>query len=170
MRETNLLDQIKNLRHSQQLLAIAALFLVVTIGWIFLGIFTGQQNSKISPLQKKAAAPLTPQIDEEVLKEIEGKRVYTDAELSNFPIYKVISVNRGKEKTIVPITFDENDLEEKSQPSVTLETITQTNPTETSTQSSETSSQENQESTDPTPPPVNPSDTPQTESPEPQVP
>lgn len=117
------MDQLKSLKHGQQLLAIVILLLVLSIGWIFLGIFAGQQSSRISPAQKKAATPLTPQLDETILETIENKRVYSDSELSNFPIYKVISVNRGKEKTIVPITFDESELNEEGNQSGSLEDI-----------------------------------------------
>lgn len=123
MPKNSVIDQLKALKHGQQLLAIVILLLVLSIGWIFLGIFAGQQSSRISPAQKQAATPLTPQLDESVLEEIENKRVYDESELSNFPIYKVITVNRGKEKTIVPITFDENELNEEANRSGSLEDI-----------------------------------------------
>jgi len=128
MRKNSFIDQLKSLRRGQQLLAIIILLLIVSIGWIFLGIFAGQQTSKISPELTKAASPLTPQLDDTILEEIENKHEYTKEELENFPIYKVISINRGKEQTIVPISYDESEQEEKSKPTVTLDKITAPSP------------------------------------------
>lgn len=133
MRKTSFVDQLKNLKHGQQLLAMAILLLVVSVAWIFLGIFTGQQSSSITPAQKKASAPLTPQLDETILEEIENKKVYSESELDTFPIYKIISINRGKEQTIVPITFDESELSEDSKPRGSLESIS--SPTTPTTES-----------------------------------
>lgn len=135
MQKISFVDQLKSLKHGQQLLAMVILLLVVSIAWIFLGIFAGQQSTSISPAQKKAAAPLTPQLDESILEEIENKRVYTQSELDSFPIYKIISINRGKEQSIVPITFDENELTEDSRSSGSLESITSPSTQETQSES-----------------------------------
>ena len=121
MRKNSMIDQIKSLRHGQQLLAIVILFLVLTFAWIFLSIFAGQRESTISPALQNAAKPLTPQIDEATLETIENKRSYSDEELDNFTIYKIITVNRGKEQKVVPITYDET--EEEYQVSGSLEDI-----------------------------------------------
>ena len=114
-KDTSFINQLKNLQYGQQFLAILILLFVLALAWIFVGIFAGQQTSAISPAQKKAAAALTPQLDVTVLEEIESKRVYSDDELSTFPIYKVIPIDRGRQQAIVPITYQEET--EDNQPS-----------------------------------------------------
>ena len=116
MKKNSITDQLKQMKHGQQIFAIIILIFVLVLSWIFVEIFSGQQQTKISPALTKAALPLTPQLDTEVLTEIEEKRVFTAQELENFPIYKVISINRGKEQTVVPISVDSADLEEDSSP------------------------------------------------------
>ena len=106
-KDTSFINQLKNLQYGQQFLAILILLFVLAFAWIFVGIFAGQQTSAISPAQKKAAAALTPQLDVTVLEEIESKRVYSNDELSTFPIYKVIPIDRGRQQAIVPITYQE---------------------------------------------------------------
>ncbi len=122
MKKNSLTDQIKNLKHGQQLLASAILFLVLVLAWIFVGIFAGQQESKISPTLKKAALPLTPDLNEEILTELEEKRVYTEDELANFTIYKIITTDRGKQQSIVPITVFAEDLEAQEESGSSLKT------------------------------------------------
>ncbi|NCN50998.1 MAG: hypothetical protein GW925_00925 [Candidatus Pacebacteria bacterium] len=159
MRKNSFIDQLKSLRHGQQLLAIIILLLIVSIGWIFLGIFAGQQTSKISPELTKAASPLTPQLDDTILEEIENKHEYTKEELENFPIYKVISINRGKEQTIVPISYDESEQEEKSKPTVTLDKIAAPSPDPQTSSDTQTPDAETTTETTPTPQPTSSPDT-----------
>ncbi len=160
MKKKNLIDQLKSLKHGQQFLAIVILFLVLSVAWIFLSIFAGHQESKISPALQKAAQPLTPQIDEATLEKIEAKHYYTHDELGSFPIFKVITTNRGKEQTIVPITYDETG-RQKKKPSGSLESIldapndeSKTKPTTTSPSPSTTTESAPNPSAEPTLAPV----------------
>lgn len=152
MQKISFVDQLKNLKHGQQLLAMGILLLVISVAWIFLGIFAGQQSTIITSAQKKAATPLTPQLDETVLAEIENKRAYTQSELENFPIYKVISIDRGRQQTVVPITFDENELIENTRRSGTLQSLSPSPTPETNQTQTESPQTQPQSDTNETPP------------------
>ena len=138
MKKNSIADQIRSLKHGQQLLASAILFFILVVLWIFVGIFAGQQESKISPALKKAALPLTPNIDEDIITELEEKRVYTQDELANFTIYKIITTDRGKEQSIVPITVFSEDLEEQTATKASLNDIIAPESTSDASESAET--------------------------------
>ncbi len=110
MQKNSLTNQLKNLQQSQQLLAIAILFLVVVFSWVFIEMFTEQQKSTISPALTKAALPLTPTLDLKTIDSLESKHYFSSDELASFPIYKFISTENGKESIIVPITVFAEDL------------------------------------------------------------
>lgn len=74
-------------------------------------MFTEQQKSTISPTLTKAAKPLTPTINAATLDKLESKHYFSADELANFPIYKFISTENGKETVVVPITVFAEDLE-----------------------------------------------------------
>lgn len=99
------------------MLAIAILFLVVVFSWVFIEMFTEQQKTTVSPALTKAAQPLTPTLSTETIDKLENKHYFDSNELSNFPIYKFISTENGKETVVVPITVFAEDLEPQEETS-----------------------------------------------------
>lgn len=88
MVETNSFqDQLKNLQKRKELLIILMFLFVIIIFWIGLSLFTSQQKLGITAEQKKLAQPLTPNINTSVIEKVEQKRVFSDFELEDFPIY-----------------------------------------------------------------------------------
>lgn len=87
MVENSFQDQLKSLQKRKELLIILLFLFVIIIFWIGLSLFTSQQKLGITPEQKKLAQPLTPNISISVLEKVEQKRVFSEFELQDFPIY-----------------------------------------------------------------------------------
>jgi hypothetical protein len=83
--------QLSHLRHRQEILAILIFSLVTCLVWVSLELMTSQRKTTVSAELMKLAQPLTPTINNQVLNELQQKRHYAEAELSSFPIYRVIS-------------------------------------------------------------------------------
>jgi hypothetical protein len=89
-------QELNRLRRQKSVLWVGILFLVVTLIWIAISIFTSQRKVKIDQNLTKLAQPLIPRLDTEVFSTIEQKRLLTDEELSSFPIY--VYLLEGDEK------------------------------------------------------------------------
>ncbi len=87
MVENSFQDQLKSLQKRKELLIILLFLFVIIIFWIGLSLFTSQQKLGITSEQKKLAQPLTPNINISVLEKVEQKRVFSEFELQDFPIY-----------------------------------------------------------------------------------
>lgn len=83
--------ELKGLRHKQQLLGILLFSLVTIVVWVGISLILSQQSTRISSALQRLALPLNPSINVEVLSEIEQKRAYDPATLTNFPIYRLLS-------------------------------------------------------------------------------
>ncbi len=90
---------IKKLQQKQALLRALIFSFVTIIIWIGFSIFRTQQTTGISPELLKLAEPINPNIDITVLDRLEAKRSFTTAELTNFPINRLI-VENGIEKIV----------------------------------------------------------------------
>ncbi len=104
-------QEIASLRHNQYFLAILVLLFVSIIVWTSVSIFTSQKETKISPKLQQLAKPLTPNLKIEVINELENKHVYSEEELSAFPIYKIIVSQDGRQKRVVTIDTDETTVD-----------------------------------------------------------
>lgn len=102
---------LTKLRYNQHFLAVAILFLVSVVFWVGFEMFESQHESKISPQQLKLATPLNPVLDVAVVDELEKKPYFSSSELTNFTIYKLVSMELGEFARAIPIEQDESTLE-----------------------------------------------------------
>lgn len=102
--------RLNALKNKQQLLYLMLFSLATVIIWVTISLITSQKRPGISPELQKLAAPLTPTLNQDTLRKIEQKRFYSDADLANFPIYKVITSSNGIDERIVTIETAEEDI------------------------------------------------------------
>jgi hypothetical protein len=91
------------LRYKQEILAIFSLLLVSVLFWIIISLFSSQQKTKITPELTKMAVTLNPTVNTALLDELVTKKMYTQSELSQFPIFTIIYDKRTQEGKIVSI-------------------------------------------------------------------
>lgn len=91
MTTKSLREQLLGLRKNRQFLAILILLFVCIIFWTGVTLITSQRNTKVSSELTKLATPINPNLDIEVIQELEQKKLYTASELRNFTIYKIVT-------------------------------------------------------------------------------
>lgn len=79
------------LKHRQQLLAIMLFSLMAIVVWVGAGLLSSQESTSISPQLQQASLPLNPSINVEILGEIEQQTPYDPSQLTNFPIYTLLT-------------------------------------------------------------------------------
>lgn len=127
---------IKQLQQNKQFLTVLILLFVALLFWITISLITTQTEEKISPELQKLAKPLTPVIDTQVFEKISEKRQYSEDELSEFTIYKILISSDGRTDRVVPLEVTAEDLKQERTQSRSLlnqETQDQDSP-ETETQ------------------------------------
>ncbi|MFZ1721425.1 MAG: hypothetical protein WAU07_02880 [Microgenomates group bacterium] len=127
--KTTIANEFSKLKQNQKLLAILILFFVCTIAWTAASLFSSQTSSSISPKLLEISKPLNPVLNVDALSRIEAKKLYTDEELADFPIYKIVITESGRGERIVNINTTAEDLlnlenTESSSPQQTLQTDT----------------------------------------------
>lgn len=100
---SNYKQKLLNLKRGQFILYASILALFVVFIWIGGSIFISQQNTEIPDNVQRAARPLNPNIDVEVIEHIEQKRDIPPIDLRNFPIYTVQRSSDGRSQQVVPI-------------------------------------------------------------------
>ena len=98
------------LKHKQEILVIFSLLLVCIIFWITISVFSSQQKTKITPELTKMAKILNPAIKTESLDSLSTKKIYSESELTQFPIYTIVYDKRTQVGKIVLI--DDPEVEE----------------------------------------------------------
>lgn len=98
-------NSINQLKQQQHLLQIGIFTLVTVVVWIGLSLFRSQSKTQVDTTLQKLALPLTPSIDAEVIDRLEQKKLFTEAELSGFPIYKFLDTKSGTEQRVVTIDY-----------------------------------------------------------------
>lgn len=94
-------SQLSQLQKRQTLLRIFIFTLVTVIIWVGLTLFRTQQETGIRPELITKSEALNPNINIEVVNQLEQKRQYTDQELSDFPIYTIFTTKSGEEQLVV---------------------------------------------------------------------
>lgn len=94
------------------MLAILVLLFVCVVFWMGGTLFSSQRDTKIDPELTRLAKPLSPTLDVTVIEQIEEKRQYTEDELANFTIYKIVLTKSTREERVVSIDTDVESLEE----------------------------------------------------------
>lgn len=90
-------NAIQILQQKQGFLRLLIFSLVTVMIWVGFSLFLSQQQTEISPELQALAKPLNPNIHLEVINQIQGKRAFSDSELQNFPILRVIHTPGGTE-------------------------------------------------------------------------
>lgn len=94
-------SQLSQLQKKQTLLRIFIFTLVTVIIWVGLTLFRTQKETGIRPALITKAEPLNPNINIEIIDQIEQKREFTDADLNDFPIYSIFTTKNGEEQMVV---------------------------------------------------------------------
>lgn len=95
--KARLKQELNRLRRQKTILWVGVLFLIAVLIWTAFSIFTSQKKVKIDQDLTELAKPLVPRLDKEVFSMIEEKRVLSDEELSNFPIYVYLIVGDARD-------------------------------------------------------------------------
>lgn len=78
------------LKHKRQLLTIMVLLFVSLIFWAVLTLISSQKTTKIDTELTQLAKPLTPVLKTEILDTLEDRRSFSESELDNFTIYRIV--------------------------------------------------------------------------------
>lgn len=103
MKATRLETDLYRLRFSKQFLIVLVLLLVSLMIWTFISIAASQNKTTLSKELVTLAAPLNPSVDREVFATLQGKRFFSEAELTRFTIYRLLTAPDGRSQTAVPI-------------------------------------------------------------------
>ena len=95
-------SDLKKLQLNKQFLIVLTLLFVVLIIWTFVTISASQNKTIITAEQTKLALPLTPVLDRDVFADLAAKPHFTEQELENFTIYKLVTLS-DKEQVVLPI-------------------------------------------------------------------
>jgi hypothetical protein len=111
MKKNTFGQQLANLKQKKQLMVMLIFLFVVVITWTAIGLFTSQHKVAVSKDLRELSKPLTPTLNETTLLKLESKRLYTERELENFPIFKVVSTKDGKVSRLVEISSEKEVLD-----------------------------------------------------------
>lgn len=95
--------EISRIKNKQQMLTILILLFICLLFWIIVSLFSSQNSSKISPNVQEMARPFNPTLSTEVLDTLETKKVFSEEELSDFPIFIIREDPQTQAETIVEL-------------------------------------------------------------------
>lgn len=98
------------LKNKQHLLYLMLFSLATVIIWVTISLITSQKRPGISPELQKLATPLNPTLNQETLRKVEQKEYFSEGDLRDFPIYKVITSSNGIDERVVTIGTAEEDI------------------------------------------------------------
>lgn len=101
---------LTNLRNNQRFLSVTILLVVIIFFWVVVSIFKSQQNTTITTQQLKLAEPLTPTLDMITVESLRQKHYLEESELTNFTIYKLVSLGQEGAGRAIPIEQDVSTL------------------------------------------------------------
>jgi hypothetical protein len=107
---TDVRKSLVSLQRRQQFLYVGIFSLVTVMVWVSISLLLSQKSSQIPAALRKKASPLTPTINQQVLSNLEQKTGYSESELSNFTIYKLIITRDGSEQVVTIDTPDPRTL------------------------------------------------------------
>ncbi len=118
MRGTGIRGELDKIKQNQKLLAIAVLLFVIAISWVGLSLFSARTSTVISAQQKRLAAPLQPVIKVEVIDQLSDQQYYSDEDLDNFTIYKLVRIDNRERRTAISIDTPISAFDEGAEESV----------------------------------------------------
>jgi len=86
--------QLGQLKKRKLFFVLLILVAVVAVIWIMTSIFTSGKHAEIDKEMETAREALEVNIDEELLSRLSQKKMFTETELSNFPIYRLRSTEK----------------------------------------------------------------------------
>ncbi len=108
-------QELNRLRRQKNILWAGILFLVAILFWTSVSIFTSQKKVKIDQHLADLAKPLVPRLDAAVFSMIEEKRVLSDEELSDFPIFVYLTSELNQEGVSTDITNMSSNIQENDE-------------------------------------------------------
>lgn len=111
-----LADQFNQLKNQRSVLVGLLFLLVIVVFWIGIGLFSSQKKFAVPKAMRDLAKPLSPILDEETLANIEKKRSFSESELTDFTIYKVVVNETSKQLRLVDITYQETPASQSATP------------------------------------------------------
>jgi hypothetical protein len=106
-------NQLTGIKNRQQFLYILVFSMAAVGVWVGSSIFFSQKKTGIDSALQKLAIPLNPSINVDILNRIQAKKTFSDAELTDFGIYKLVSSRDGKEQRVVTINVPDDILDPK---------------------------------------------------------
>jgi hypothetical protein len=113
--------KLSTLRIKQQALYIMIFSFVTVVIWISGSLFKSQRKTGIAPDLLELAKPLSPTINVELINSIEQSANYSDQELFNFQVYKLIKSKDGRTQRVVSIESDLDEIVEEEIPVIIQE-------------------------------------------------
>lgn len=101
--KNDIASHFAQLKFKQEVVAIFSLLLICVLFWIILSLFSSQQKTKVTPELTKMSATLNPTIDTDLLDALLTKKMYTENELTQFPIFTIVYDKRTQVGKIVSI-------------------------------------------------------------------
>lgn len=126
--------RLSYLKNKQQLLYLMLFSLATVIIWVTISLITSQKKPGISPELQKLAIPLNPTLNQETLRKIEQKQYFSEDDLREFPIYKIITSSNGIDEKVVTIGTAEEDIFPTTPPAPSPEPSLESSPAVEETQ------------------------------------
>jgi len=108
-------DSLSGLKRRQSLLYLLIFSLVTIIIWAAFNIFRSQKSEPIPNELLKLARELNPSIDTSVIDALSRKKLFSEAELNNFPIYTIVTDSLRQEILVTIDQAKEIESEKQSQ-------------------------------------------------------
>ena len=105
MTKTKTTKKLKSLYQHQKMMYVLIFTLVTVVIWAGVSIFLTSQETPIDPELIELSTPLNPNLNLQVIQELENKKSYSQTELSQFTIYTLINHDNTQERVI--LTLDE---------------------------------------------------------------
>lgn len=87
MNTDDIKKQLAKLKRDKRLLWLGILFFVMVVFWILASIFATSKTSSVSTELRELAKPFVPRLESKAFEEIMSKRLFSEDELSSFPVY-----------------------------------------------------------------------------------
>ena len=78
------------LKHKQQLFTILVLLFICLFFWSIVTVLSSQKTTVVDAELIELAKPLTPVLRTEILEQLKTRRSFTEEELENFPINRIV--------------------------------------------------------------------------------
>lgn len=105
MTKTKSTKKLKSFYHQQNMMYVLIFTLVTVVIWAGVSIFLTTKKSPIDPELIELSSPLNPNLNLQVIQDLENKKAYSETDLNQFTIYTLINSDNTQERVI--LTLDE---------------------------------------------------------------